>query len=196
MLSFFCIREFLGQCRLTDAWTWTSVCSWKPQNSHTASCSFSIHHRLRRPVSLLVVICAAVKEAASHGGTLEKDPEELDRLSLSFPPHKSASERTDRHLHGHLCAPHRGPRHFSLRDQKDLCHAMRLRAKHTHTEGRSLRTDRAEPVAVGSYTWHLGSGGGTTGAGAFLASVQPRQDGNRGLNRRPRPFRKTLLDRL
>lgn len=140
-----------------------------------------------------LVIRAASHHTEEHSS---KDPEGTSQPP--FFPTKSASETTDRRLLGHLSALRAGggPQHILLRDQKDLCHATQLKSE-ARTEGpMPFKSDQIKSVGVGAHTWHRGSGRGLTGAGAFLASVQPRQEGNNGLKRRPRPFRKTLLERL
>lgn len=105
---------------------------------------------------------------------------------------KSTFDTTSLHLHGHLSVLRAGgPRHISMWDQKDLCDVSKA-----HTEGLCRQSDRAKSIVIATHIWHRESGRGLTGAGAFLAFVQPRQEGNNGLKRRPRPFRKTLLERL
>lgn len=82
-----------------------------------------------------------------------------------------------------------------MQDQNYLCHATQLTAKHMPRADTAKLTE-LKSVVIMAYTWHLESGRGLTGAEAFLASVQLRQEGKNGLKRRPRPFRKTLLERL
>lgn len=105
---------------------------------------------------------------------------------------KSSFDTLSLHLLGHLSVLRAGgPQHISMWDQNDLCGAT----KQTPW-AYPAKVTKPNPIVIASHTWHLESGRELTGAGAFLASMQLRQEGNNGLKRRPSPFRKTLLERL
>lgn len=90
------------------------------------SVHFHRQNQLLYSVSSACDPCSITPHTEEHSTKTQKELH-----SLVFFPTKSAYETTDRHLHGHLSVLRAGgPQHILLQDQKDLCHATQLRAKH------------------------------------------------------------------